>query len=89
MYINAAHILVETLEQAKALKTRVDAGENFSMLARAHSKCPSASTGGNLGFFSRGQMVKPFEDAAFSAEVGKVTDPVQTQFGFHLIQRLY
>lgn len=89
MEINAAHILVETLEQATELKKQIDDGANFHMLARKFSKCPSAEFGGHLGFFGRGKMVKPFEDVAFLTEVGKVSEPVQTQFGYHLIKRQY
>lgn len=89
MFINAAHILVKTLEEAADLKKKVDAGEDFAVMAMQHSSCPSKENGGNLGFFGKGQMVKPFEDAAFATEVGTVSEPVQTQFGYHLIKRLY
>lgn len=89
MKINAAHILVKTDSEALMLKEQLENGADFSTLAQQHSSCPSGKDGGNLGFFGRGQMVKPFEDAAFNAEVGSVTNPVQTQFGYHLIKRLY
>jgi peptidyl-prolyl cis-trans isomerase C len=89
MKINAAHILVKTLAEATELQTKVASGEDFATLARAHSTCPSGKDGGNLGFFGKGAMVKPFEDAAFATEVGNVSAPVQTQFGYHLIKRLY
>ncbi len=89
MHINAAHILVNTLEEAMKVKSMLDNGQEFHSLARTMSKCPSSATGGNLGFFVRGQMVKEFEDAAFSAKVGTVVGPIQTQFGYHLIKRLY
>jgi peptidyl-prolyl cis-trans isomerase C len=89
MKISAAHILVKTLDDAVKLKARLDAGDDFASLAGMHSQCPSRQNGGNLGFFGAGQMVKPFEDAAFATAVGKVSDPVQTQFGYHLIKRLY
>ena len=87
MQVRAKHILVESLNTAVTLKEKIALGEDFSTLAKLHSKCPSGQNGGHLGVFSRGQMVKPFEDAAFSSEVGQVSGPVQTQFGYHLIQR--
>jgi peptidyl-prolyl cis-trans isomerase C len=85
--VRASHILVETLDQAVALKNNVSNGSSFAELAKANSRCPSNANGGDLGQFGRGQMVKPFEDAAFSLNVGEVSEPVQTQFGYHLIHR--
>jgi peptidyl-prolyl cis-trans isomerase C len=86
--VTARHILVPTLAEAMAARERItDLNEDFGLVAKEVSKCPSNQQGGHLGTFGRGQMVKPFEDAAFGAEVGKVTLPVQTQFGYHLIQR--
>ena len=85
--VRASHILVQTLDQANTLKQQIAEGADFGQVAATHSKCPSGRNGGDLGVFSRGQMVKPFEDAAFAAPVGAVTDPVQTQFGYHLIKR--
>ena len=87
MQVQASHILVSSLEQAQALKTQITEGADFADLARAHSSCPSKQQGGNLGPFGRGMMVKPFEDAAFGLDVGGLSDPVQTQFGWHLIHR--
>ena len=87
--MNASHILVPTLDEAKNLKRQIDGGMNFEQLARAHSKCPSSQYGGTLGFFDKGAMVKPFEDAVVALEVGQVSEPVQTQFGWHLIKRFY
>ena len=90
MKINVAHILVPTLKEASELLVKLQTGEDFGVLARQHSKCPSgASDAGNLGFFGPGQMVKPFEDAAYATSVGNISLPVQTQFGYHLIKRLY
>jgi len=85
--VTASHILVANLDQANALKKQINEGANFGVLAQQFSSCPSKGNLGNLGQFGRGQMVKPFEDAAFGLEVGSVSDPVQTQFGYHLIHR--
>jgi peptidyl-prolyl cis-trans isomerase C len=85
--VAARHILVQTLEEAQNLKSQIVTEEDFARLAVQHSKCPSGKQGGNLGVFTRGQMVKPFEDATYSLSVGSVSDPVQTQFGYHLIYR--
>ena len=84
--VRARHILVETEEQAKELKERLAAGEDFAALAKEHSiDRGSAARGGDLGWFGRGVMVEPFEKAAFSLKPGEVSDPVQTDFGYHLI----
>jgi peptidyl-prolyl cis-trans isomerase C len=85
--VRASHILVKTLEQANQLKTEIVELDDFARLASEYSMCPSGKKGGDLGFFDRGQMVKPFEQAAFALNVGNVSDPVQTQFGYHLILR--
>ncbi len=85
--IKASHILVKTEEEANKLLEEINAGKSFEYLAREESLCPSGKTGGDLGFFGRGMMVKPFEDAAFALkEIGEVSKPVQTQFGWHLIK---
>lgn len=86
--ISANHILVSDLNTANTLKAKIDEGSNFAELAQLHSICPSRSAGGSLGQFGRGQMVKPFEDAAFGLDVGEISGPVQTQFGYHLIERV-
>jgi peptidyl-prolyl cis-trans isomerase C len=83
---SARHILVPTREACEALKAKIEAGEDFAACARENSKCPSGRDGGNLGQFSPGQMVKEFDTVVFSGEVGKVLGPVQTQFGYHLIE---
>ena len=85
--IEAKHILVDHIHEADDLKKKLADGEAFSDLAQKFSKCPSGRSGGDLGEFGRGQMVKPFEDAAFSLQIDQVSEPVQTQFGYHLIQR--
>ena len=85
--VTASHILVETKEQAFKIHDDLLNGGDFATIASQASKCPSGANGGNLGAFGRGQMVKPFEDAAFGSDVGTVVGPVQTQFGYHLVKR--
>ena len=83
----ARHILVPTKEACEDLKKQItDKGADFAALAREHSQCPSGKSGGDLGEFGPGQMVKEFDEVVFSAEVGKTQGPVETQFGFHLIE---
>lgn len=84
--MRASHILVDTLEQANSILTEANA-LNFGKLAQQHSKCPSKARGGDLGEFGPGMMVKPFEDATIATSVGEISQPVQTQFGYHLIHR--
>jgi len=85
--MRANHILVQTLNEAVHLKVQLNEGADFADLARQHSKCPSGANGGDLGEFPPGAMVQPFEDATLATAVGKISQPVQTQFGYHLIQR--
>lgn len=82
---NASHILVESEEDAKTIAEEVRAGADFAETAKAKSTGPSGPNGGQLGWFGPGQMVPPFEAAVASLEVGKVSDPVKTQFGWHVI----
>jgi peptidyl-prolyl cis-trans isomerase C len=82
----ARHILVPTEQQAVDLKTKIAAGADFAQMAREHSKCPSGRSGGDLGEFGPGQMVKEFNDVCFNEAVGVVHGPVKTQFGYHLIE---
>ncbi len=86
--VNASHILVATEDEAKAVYEKIRSGEiSFEDAARAHSSCPSKAQGGNLGDFTRGQMVPEFDTAVFSMNVGEITEePVKTQFGYHLIK---
>ena len=86
MKVRASHILVQTEEEANDLYEQIEKGADFGDLASQYSLCPSKRDGGDLRFFGRGMMVKPFEDAAFDLEVGQVSKPVQTQFGWHLIK---
>ncbi|MBN1169734.1 peptidylprolyl isomerase [Candidatus Micrarchaeota archaeon] len=83
--VRASHILVDNEKTARKLKQEIENGADFVMMAKRHSLCPSKENGGDLGEFGKGAMVKEFEDAAFSLNVGKISDPVKTQFGYHLI----
>ena len=83
--IRASHILVKTEEEANKLRDLISNGESFAQVAKDNSLCPSGQNGGDLGYFGKGMMVKPFEDAAFSLEIGELSQPVETQFGWHLI----
>ncbi len=84
---NASHILVETVETAQDLITQLNDGADFAELARENSTGPSGPGGGELGWFGKGRMVPPFEAAVVELEVGAVSqEPVQTQFGWHVIK---
>lgn len=83
---HAAHILVKTEDEAKAIKAEIDGGADFADMAKQHSSDGAAAGGGDLGWFSQGMMVKPFEDAVMAMEVGAVSAPLETQFGWHLIK---
>jgi peptidyl-prolyl cis-trans isomerase C len=84
--MRASHILVSTREQAESILAEANT-LNFGQLAMQHSSCPSKARGGDLGEFGPGQMVQPFEQATLATAVGSISQPVQTQFGFHLIHR--
>ena len=84
-YVRARHILVKNQADAVKIKKALDDGGSFGYYARNYSECPSGQQGGSLGYFQRGQMVKSFENAAFNLPIGQVSEPVQTQFGWHLI----
>ena len=86
MRAKARHILVDSEQVAEDLKQDIEGGADFGAVAREHSKCPSSAQGGDLGEFGQGQMVPEFDAVVFSAEVGKPHGPVQTQFGYHLIE---
>jgi peptidyl-prolyl cis-trans isomerase C len=82
----ARHILVETEVECNDLKQQISDGADFAELAKQHSKCPSGQSGGDLGEFGPGQMVKEFDDVVFNGEVNTVHGPVKTQFGYHLLE---
>ncbi|WP_350335426.1 peptidylprolyl isomerase [Coralliovum pocilloporae] len=83
----ARHILVKTEDEAKAIIKELDGGADFAELAKTKSTGPSGPGGGDLGYFAHGRMVKPFADAAFSMDIGSHSkEPVQTQFGWHVIK---
>lgn len=86
MLATARHILVDSAEKAQQLKDEIDAGADFADLAKTHSSCPSGAQGGDLGQFGRGMMVKEFDEVVFSAPINEVQGPVQTQFGYHLLE---
>jgi peptidyl-prolyl cis-trans isomerase C len=86
MKARARHILVPTQEACDALKTRIDAGEEFATLAAEHSQCPSGKKGGDLGEFEPGQMVREFDQVVFAKNVGEVHGPIKTEFGYHLVE---
>lgn len=85
----ARHILVKTKEEADSLKLKLDKGADFDKLAKQFSTCPSKKKGGSLGEFSKGDMVKAFDDAVFKGPLLKVQGPIKTRFGYHLIETIY
>jgi len=85
--IKASHILVDTEEQAKEIIEALKGDLSFEDAASQYSTCPSKEVGGDLGFFPKGQMVPEFENAAFEMETNTISEPVQTQFGFHIIKK--
>lgn len=82
---NASHILVTSEEQAKAIKEELDNGADFAALAKEKSTGPSGPNGGSLGWFGKGAMVPAFEEAVLAMKPGQISDPVQTQFGWHVL----
>ena len=83
--VSARHILVSTEEEANKVREEINNGLSFADAAMKYSSCPSKEQGGNLGEFSKGMMVPEFEKASFDAEIGAISEPVKTQFGYHLI----
>ncbi|TRO48044.1 peptidylprolyl isomerase [Candidatus Bathyarchaeota archaeon] len=86
--VHCAHILVKSESEAKTVLEKLKKGEKFGRVARAVSRCPSGKRGGDLGTFTRGKMVKEFENVAFELGKGEVSGLVKTQFGYHIIKRL-
>jgi peptidyl-prolyl cis-trans isomerase C len=85
--MKASHILVDKFSKAKELYEDIIAGENFENLARENSTCPSKKRGGNLGDFSKGDMVSEFWNACTRLKIGEISQPVKSQFGYHIIKR--
>lgn len=85
--VRCSHILVEDKSEAEELLKRLEGGADFSAEAKKLSKCPSGKSGGDLGSFGRGKMVKEFDKVAFDLEVGELSGLVKTQFGYHVLKR--
>lgn len=83
---SARHILVDSKEKCETLKSEIEAGADFADVAKKHSSCPSGRRGGDLGSFGPGQMVPEFDQVVFSGALNTVHGPVQTQFGYHLLE---
>ena len=84
--VRASHILVDSKTEAIQIIDKLNSGAKFENLAQKHSSCPSGKSGGDLGFFGKGRMVKEFETAAFNLGESQVSEPVKTQFGYHIIK---
>jgi len=82
----ARHILVSSEEKCLELKKAIEEGADFAEIAKKNSSCPSGQSGGDLGTFGPGQMVKEFDEVVFSADLNTVQGPVKTQFGYHLLE---
>jgi len=84
--VRAEHILVKTKQEATELINKIENGQSFEDLAKIHSLCPSGKNGGDLGYFGKGQMVPEFENPAFNMAIEEISEPIQTQFGWHIIK---
>ena len=85
--VSASHILVDSEDRCNEIKSEIEnGGKSFEDAAKEYSTCPSGKSGGSLGTFGKGQMVKEFEDASFNGELNKILGPVKTKFGYHLIR---
>ena len=86
--VKCSHILVEKQSQALQIFEEIKKGKKLGAAAREISTCPSKKKDGDLGYFTKGQMVKEFEDVAFNLDIGEISAPVKTQFGYHIIKRI-
>ncbi len=84
--VHAAHILVKNEKKARKVLDMIDKGQSFAEMTRKYSDCPSRKSGGDLGWFGKGQMVPEFEKAAFEGQKGKIVGPIKTEFGYHIIK---
>lgn len=84
--LRASHILVDTEEKAEEVLKEINDGADFGDVAKKYSSCPSKDSGGDLGFFTKGKMVKEFDDAVFNMSVGEISKAIKTQFGYHVIK---
>lgn len=84
--VAAQHILVRNAADAVQIKKEIENGGSFEYYARKYSLCPSGKNGGHLGYFGKGQMVPEFEKKAFSMEIGEISNPIRTNFGWHIIR---
>ncbi|TFG05347.1 MAG: hypothetical protein EU539_09390 [Promethearchaeota archaeon] len=85
--VKASHILVDKLSKAQMIYEDINAGEKFEDLASKYSTCPSKNRGGNLGEFPKGKMVPEFWNACVNLNIGEISQPVKTQYGYHIIKR--
>ena len=85
--IKCSHILVDKHSEALQLLDEIKKGKKFGSAAREISKCPSRKKDGSLGYFTKGMMVKEFDEAAFKLQIGEISEPVKTEFGYHIIKR--
>ncbi len=85
--VRASHILVDKLKLAQEIREDLYDGADFGKLAQKYSTCSSSKKGGDLGIFGRGDMVPEFERAVYKLKVGEISDPIKTQFGYHIIKR--
>ena len=85
--LRASHILVKKLGEAQRIRDNLDAGADFRVLAKQYSTCTSRNKGGDLGFFGKEKMVKPFWDGVVKLRVGQISEPVKSKFGYHIIKR--